>query len=207
MTDTTLPPQPPQPQAAQAVQAVQPAQASATYPGTQSLPSERTPLKKRGADPKYLPTLFDRLCDDTPHERSEVVEHSLPSKAQYRQIVQRDLAFLLNTTNQADLLTGDKNAPARSSTVNYGVPALAGGHLSEKRWMDIELMIRQAVLDFEPRILPHSLAVRPLLKDAASANYNVLTFEISGLLHMQPYPLEFIAQSAVDLESNRIELN
>ena len=49
--------------------------------------------------------------------------------------------------------------------------------------------------------------VRPLHKDKASANYNVLMFEISGHIRMNPYPIEFAVQSAVDLETNRIELH
>ncbi|WP_382322956.1 hypothetical protein ACFJGX_01450 [Hydrogenophaga sp. UC242_50] len=51
------------------------------------------------------------------------------------------------------------------------------------------------------------LVVRPLIKEHAAAHYNVLTFEISGHIHMQPYPLEFMVQSNVDLETNRIELH
>jgi type VI secretion system protein ImpF len=49
--------------------------------------------------------------------------------------------------------------------------------------------------------------VRPLSKEHDSANYNVLTFEIAGHILMQPYPIEFLVQSAVDLENSRIELH
>ena len=68
-------------------------------------------------------------------------------------------------------------------------------------------MIRKAIRIFEPRLLPQTLVVRPLIKEHTAAHYNVLTFEISGHILMQPYPLEFIVQSSVDLESNRIELH
>ena len=43
-------------------------------------------------------------------------------------------------------------------------------------------------------------------KDKATANYNVLMFEISGHIRMAPYPIEFTVQSTVDLENSRIEL-
>jgi len=171
----------------------------------QALPSQRNNAVKRG-ERRYLPTLFDRLMDDAPSERSEPPEAYATTRVQMRQIIQRDLAYLLNTTNQADLFVEPSHTQVASSCVNYGVPPLAGGYLSEKKWADIEAMIRQAIRNFEPRIIPGSLMVNPLLKEQANAHYNVLTFEISGLVQMQPYPMEFIVQSAVDLETNRIEL-
>ena len=161
---------------------------------------------KKRHEQRYLPTLFDRLCDDAPSEIKESSEAYSPTRSQMRDIVLRDLAYLLNTTNQSDLLDEQKHPAAVESTINYGVPALAGGYLSEKKWRDIEQMIRHAILTFEPRLLPETLIVRPSLKSQASANYNVLIFEISGHIQMQPYPLEFMVQSNVDLETNRIEL-
>lgn len=178
----------------------------ALHPGARELPSMREEGSKRLHDNKFMPTLFDRLCDDAPHESVEAPEAYATGRARLREIVLRDLAYLLNTTNQSDLINAQKYPHASRSTINFGVPALSGGYLSEKKWMDIENMIRQAIKNFEPRLIPDTLVVRPLLKEADSAHYNVLTFEISGFLQMTPYPLEFTVQSAVDLESNRIEL-
>jgi len=175
------------------------------HPGARALPSSVERTTKKG-ERRYLPTLFDRLCDDAPGETSEAPEAYASSRSQMRQIIQRDLALLLNTTDQSDLINRNRHPAAAQSTINYGVPALAGGYLSEKKWADIETMIRNAIKTFEPRLMPETLTVRPLLKDQASANYNVLTFEISGHIQMQPYPLEFTVQSAVDLENSRIEL-
>ena len=178
----------------------------ALHPGARVLPSLVAPAQKR-AERHYLPTLFDRLCDDAPGEAVEAPEAYACSRAQMRQIVQRDLALLLNTTDQSDLINTTRYPAAARSTINYGVPALAGGYLSEKKWADIEAMIRRAILHFEPRLMPETLVVRPLLKEHATAHYNVLTFEISGHIQMQPYPLEFTVQSNVDLETNRIDLH
>jgi type VI secretion system protein ImpF len=176
------------------------------HPGARVLPSRVTPGQKRG-ERRYLPTLFDRLCDDAPGEKFEAPEAYASSRSEMRQIIQRDLALLLNTTDQGDLLDATRYPQACKSTINYGVPALAGGYLSEKKWADIETMVRQAILTFEPRLVPATLVVRPLLKEHTTAHYNVLTFEISGHIQMQPYPLEFTVQSNVDLETNRIELH
>jgi len=154
----------------------------------------------------YMPTLLDRLRDDAPSERSESPDAYTASRNQLRDIVLRDLALLLNTTDHSEVIDENIYAQAASSCVNYGVPPLAGGYLSEKKWSDIERMIRTAIERFEPRLMPETLLVRPLLKEQASGNYNVLTFEISGHILMNPYPIEFTVQSAVDLENSRIEL-
>jgi type VI secretion system protein ImpF len=173
-----------------------------THPREQRLPST-VDIDRRARETVYLPTLFDRLCDDMPSERSEAPEAYSYKRTQLRAIVQRDLAFLLNTTRQQP----SKAYPhSTSSTLHYGVEPLSGGYLTETRWAEVEKSIRQAILDFEPRLDPQTLQVRPINKAQDSANYNVLTFEIAGHIHMQPYPIEFLVQSAVDLENSRIEL-
>jgi type VI secretion system protein ImpF len=182
------------------------AQTMELHPGTRALPSQTAPLQRR-RERHYLPTLFDRLCDDAPGEGAEAPDRFASDRLRLREIIRRDLALLLNTTDQSHLLDPAQHPAACRSTINYGVPALAGGYLSEKKWVDIEHMIRHAILTFEPRLVPETLVVRPLIKEHASAHYNVLTFEISGHIHMQPYPLEFLVQSNVDLETSRIELH
>ncbi|BDT67993.1 hypothetical protein os1_21740 [Comamonadaceae bacterium OS-1] len=179
--------------------------AGTLHPGTVSLPSTRGASGRR-VERHYLPTLFDRLCDDAPQEKSEPPDAYTSSRHKMRQIIQRDLAYLLNTTDQSDLIDALKFPKAANSTINFGVPALAGGYLSEKKWRDIEKMIRHAINVFEPRLVPQTLVVTALLKAQASAHYNVLTFQIAGQIQMQPYPMEFTVQSSVDLETNRIEL-
>ena len=179
---------------------------SALHPGARVLPSAVVHALKR-PERRYLPTLFDRLCDDAPSETTEAPEAYASSRAEMRQIIQRDLALLLNTPDQSDLIDAARYPAAARSSINFGVPALAGGYLSEKKWVDIEAMIRSAILRFEPRLMPETLVVRPLHKEHTAAHYNVLTFEISGHIQMQPYPMEFAVQSNVDLETNRIELH
>jgi len=176
------------------------------HPGARVLPSA-APHTPGRTEQRYLPTLFDRLCDDAPSESVEAPQAYASSRSQMREIIQRDLALLLNTTDQGDLINAQAHPHAARSTINFGVPALAGGYLSEKKWADIESMIRKAITTFEPRLIPDTLVVRPLLKDQHSAHYNVLIFEISGHIQMQPYPMEFTVQSNVDLETNRIELH
>jgi type VI secretion system protein ImpF len=173
-------------------------------------PASRVPRKadasaRRGMPP-LLPTLFDRLRDDAPARGAESPAEYTITALQMRDIIQRDLAFLLNTTNAEDLIDRLRHPEAAASTLNFGVPALAGSYLSERKWADIERIIRRAIQDYEPRLLPETVAVRPLMKDGASEHYNVLLFEIRAMIDLKPYPLELTVQSSVDLETNRISV-
>lgn len=154
-----------------------------------------------------LPTLFDRLRDDEPLRSSEAPGEYTVTRTQMRQIIQRDLAFLLNTMNMEDLLDRGRHAEAAASTINYGVPPLAGSYLSEHKWADIEQRLRRAIFDFEPRLMQETLQIVPLMKEGAERQYNVLLFEIRGAIRMDPYPMTFMVQSSVDLETNRMSIN
>ncbi|MQR02090.1 type VI secretion system baseplate subunit TssE [Glaciimonas soli] len=153
-----------------------------------------------------LPTLFDRLRDDAPQRKTEASGEYTVSRKQLCEIIQRDLAYLLNTTNIEDLIDRDAFPEAAASTINFGVPALAGSYLSTHKWEKIELMIRRAITNFEPRLVPGTLLVTPLLKNDGTNHYNVLLFEIRGQIQMDPYPMEFMVQSSVDLETNRMSI-
>lgn len=176
------------------------------HPAARQPPSEREAAKRRHWQNRFLPTLFDRLCDDEPHRLRESPEDYVATRSRMRSIVQRDLAFLLNGTNQDDWLDGERYEEVACSSINFGIPPLAGGHLSERKWADIAKMIRRAIAHYEPRLLPGSVVVRPLRQDRGESAYNVMQFEISAMLHMQPYPVEFTVQSAVDLETSRISV-
>ncbi|ADU36628.1 type VI secretion system baseplate subunit TssE [Variovorax paradoxus] len=175
------------------------------HPGARSLRPADAPAAHPNA--QLLPTLFDRLRDEAPSRTSELPSEYAVTPAQMRDIVQRDLAYLLNTTNAEDLIDRSRHAEAASSTINFGVPPLAGSYLSERRWADIERIIRRAIQDYEPRLIPETVTVVPLMKEGGAAGeYNVLLFEIRALIHLRPYPLAFTVQSAVDLETNRMRV-
>lgn len=174
------------------------------HPGVRSpRPADAAALR---VNAQLLPTLFDRLRDESPSRRTEQPAEYTVTPSQMRDIVQRDLAFLLNTTNAEDLIDRERYADAAASTVNFGVPPLAGSYLSERKWADIERIIRRAITDYEPRLLPATVIVRPLMKEGASEEYNVLLFEIQAMINLKPYPLEFTVQSSVDLETNRMSV-
>ena len=155
---------------------------------------------------QLMPTLFDKLRDEFPSQTVESATDYAVSASQMRDIIQRDHGFLLNTTNAEDLIDRLKFPEAASSSVNFGVPPLAGSYLSERKWSDVERIIRRAIADYEPRLLPETVTVLPLMTEGAGEGYNVLLFEIRALMALKPYPLELTVHSAVDLETNRMNI-
>lgn len=174
--------------------------------GSPSIMPSSGSASHRHADMRLLPTLLDRLCDAAPQRQTEVPGEYAPTRAQMREIVQRDLAFLLNTTSIEDQIDRTRFPHAAASTINFGVPPLAGAFIASRSWVEIERIVRRAIADFEPRLIPDSLIVSPLNAPAAKARYNMLSFEVRGMIHMKPYPLEFMVQSALDLETSQINV-
>jgi type VI secretion system protein ImpF len=155
---------------------------------------------------RLQPALLDRLTDDEPEKLHERREHRVLSKARLRQAVMRDLAWLFNAT-RLEAGTDLSAAPyVRRSVVNFGLPALSGRAASSIDVIELERAIRQAILDFEPRILPGTLVVRALLQASALDHHNVIGVEIKGQLWAQPVPLELLVRTEIDLETGAVEI-
>jgi len=116
-----------------------------------------------------------------------------------RHSVLRDLAWLLNTTAMESLVDLEKHPIVKRSVLNFGIPALAGTSLSGADIPAIERKVRQAILDFEPRILAESVKVRVAASDMM--NLKAMTFTIEGDLWAQPLPLHLYIRSEIDLDT------
>ncbi len=154
---------------------------------------------------RLQPSLLDRLTDDAPDRTLEPREMRLLSKSQLRQAVLRDLAWLFNTIRletDVDL----SNAPfVRRSVLNFGLPALSGRTMSTFDAAELTRAVRQAIVDFEPRILPSTLQVITLM-DVDVDRHNVIGVEIRGHLWAQPVPLELLVRTRFDLETGNVEI-
>ena len=73
--------------------------------------------------------------------------------------------------------------------------------------IQLERTLRQAILDFEPRILPDSVSVKAELDRESLDHHNVLSLRIEALLWAQPVPIELLLRTHFDLESgqNRVD--
>lgn len=155
---------------------------------------------------RLTPSLLDRLTDHQPLNKRETVSAQGMSKRDYRASVLRDISWLLNTTNADSGLAFDDLDYAKKSVLNFGVVALSGQYLVDDDRNMIAQSITQTLLAYEPRIIPTSLLVKALPMDDGYAARNQLSLEIKGQLWAEPYPLEFLLRSHIDLEIGLVQL-
>src|SRR6266850_1718886 len=150
------------------------------------------------------PSLLDRLTDEAPGAPGRGASTTL---SELRRSVLRDLTWLFNTTQPLNSEDAEAWPQVRKSVLNFGLPPLAGTHASGVDLVRLERALRQAIVDFEPRILPDSVSVKALLEHDTLDHHNVISLEIAGLLWAQPVPIELLLRTQLDLESgqNRVE--
>jgi type VI secretion system protein ImpF len=163
---------------------------------------KRSPIGDR-----LLPALLDRLIDDDPTKRVEAEYSRSMNRSAYRQSVLRDMRWLFNAINAEAEIDFEGFAQAQNSTINFGLPGLAGQRFSELDWSKIEAMMRDAVLRFEPRVLPDTVEVRAITTADTTGHHNLLAFEIRGQLWSEPYPLDLLLRSQIDLESGVVSVS
>ena len=154
---------------------------------------------------RLQPSLLDRLADDEPDKVQESREQRVLSLSRLRQAVLRDLVWLLNTASFDTHQDLDDNPFVSHSVLNYGIRDLGGTTLSSANLPEIQKQIRQAILDFEPRILPESLLVKIAASDNVM-NQNAMTFDIEGDLWAQPLPLRLYLRTELDLETGNMDV-
>ena len=156
------------------------------------------------AQDRLQPALLDRLTDDNPDSQVESTESRVINRNRLRDLVLRDLAWLMNSTAPGGSIEWRHASHARASVLNYGLPALSGATASTVDPMLLQTAVRQAILDFEPRILPDSLLVEAVLSEDQMDRHNQIGFRISGQLWAQPVPLELLLRTDLDLETGHV---
>jgi type VI secretion system protein ImpF len=159
-----------------------------------------------GARDTLQPALLDRLTDHDPSRKTESRQERVIGRTQLRACVLRDLSWLFNTTNLASDAELASYPLVAQSTLNYGLAPLSGKLVSSLDIPRLERVLKDALLRFEPRILPRTLSVRGLALSEADTHHNVVSFEIKGDLWGHPYPLELLLKTDVDLESGEIRI-
>ena len=155
---------------------------------------------------RLQPSLLDRLIDDAPEKTQESREQRVFSLSRLRDAAMRDLAWLLNTTNLAAGQDLSAYPEVADSVVNYGIPDLSGMTVSGTDVAALERALRQAIADFEPRILRHTLSVRLDLNEG-QMSHNAMTFLIEGELWAQPVPLRLYLKTEIDLDIGDVKVS
>lgn len=155
---------------------------------------------------RLQPSLLDRLTDFEPTSRQEAEDKRVMNKAQIREAVLRDLAWLLNAVKPTPSVA-ETWAQAARSVLNYGLPPMSGQMASRIDVSQLERTIKDAIEQFEPRVMADSLEVKALEASSMLDTHNVIEFEISGFLWAQPVPLELLVRTQVDLEGGQIKVH
>ena len=154
---------------------------------------------------RLQPSLLDRLTDDQPGKQQESREHRVLSLRKLRECVIRDLAWLMNCVNLGEIQDLEKYPYAARSVINYGMPDLTGHTISSVDIPTIEGMLRQAIWDFEPRMLKNTVRIIAQLNEDEMSQ-NTVTFVIEGELWAQPVPVQLYLKTELDLEDGHISV-
>ena len=154
---------------------------------------------------RLQPSLLDRLTDDEPSQIKEHRESRVIDVLRLREIIQRDLSWLLNTNNIVSMIDDPEAVPnVVNSVLNYGVSEVAGEFSTTERAERIRRSILVAIRQHEPRIVPGSADVE--LRAEEEAGEMTISFDIRADMWAQPVPMELYLRSHVDLTSGEVSL-
>ena len=175
-------------------------------------------MDKQHNTERLQPSLLDRLRDDEPKNKTESRDRGVLTDKKLRESVLRDIRWLLNSTCFETSEEELRNCPnVRTSSVNYGIRDFAGSTASIRNKTDLQVSIEEAIINFEPRIIPHTLKVNLLDKTEEAPVYelnhydehrrpNIVVLKIEGDLWAQHIPERLYLKTVLDLELGNIEI-
>lgn len=155
---------------------------------------------------RLQPSLLDRLTDDEAGAAQEARDKRVLTMRGLRRAVLRDLGFLFNATGLSALQDLDDYPLAAQSVINFGFPDLSGKTASGLDMDQVARRLRQAIWDFEPRILRDSVQVLVHADGADVETPNQIVFEVHGQLWGQPLPERLYLKTELDLELGEIRV-
>lgn len=158
------------------------------------------------AQEQLQPALLDRLIDNEPHIKEDAPASRLITRSRLRGAVLRDLTWLFNATRLGGEIELAGYDEVQRSVLNFGLPALSGETAASLNTLQLERSIKQAILDFEPRIMPASLQVGVMVSDVMLHQKNIISIQIRGHLWAQPMPLELLLRTDVNLETGAVQI-
>jgi type VI secretion system protein ImpF len=153
---------------------------------------------------RLQPSLLDRLTDEEPSKKTEDRGRRVLDIGRLREIIRRDLAWLLNTNNIENLVDLEAAPNVARSVLNYGVREVAGEYSTGYRAELIRKSILRAIETHEPRIIPGSAVIE--LRTEESKGEMLVAFDIHADMWAQPMPLELYLRSKVDVTTGEVSL-
>ncbi|MGQ8367243.1 type VI secretion system baseplate subunit TssE [Glaciecola sp. 1036] len=151
-------------------------------------------------------SLLDRLTDDEPDKKSESRSKRVITVSRLKELVQRDLAWLLNAVASQTTNNFDDYPYIKNSTLNYGIPDLSGSNVKSLNTRSLEREVVSAIKRFESRIIPKTLQVDVKVASEQMSG-NTLSVTIHADLWAQPLPLQLYLQTDIDIENGIVTVN
>ncbi|WP_372571947.1 type VI secretion system baseplate subunit TssE [Ruegeria jejuensis] len=161
-------------------------------------------MAERTLAERLQPSLLDRLTDDAPETQKEGRDARVIDVSRLREIIQRDLSMLLNTTDHSDLIDAKTYPHAAKSVVNFGIRETSGAFSTMERARLIQRSIADSVAVFEPRIVDGSVMVE--LRSEERSGEMQIDFDIRAVMWAQPMPLELYLRSRVDVTTGEVSI-
>jgi len=169
---------------------------------------------------RLQPSLLDRLIDNDPSNSKEPIDARVLTRQQLRAAVLRDLSWLFNANRaepsrhkgmgvtrpayiQEQVELWKESPEAQCSVLNYGLPSLSGESVGHMDLRAASNDIKQAILDFEPRIDRNTLEVDVQIDGKVGSHHNQLKLVIRGQMWNQPVPLELLLSASMDVETGQ----
>jgi type VI secretion system protein ImpF len=156
-------------------------------------------------DERLKPSLLDRLTDDEPTETREAIRLRFASARSLRESVVRDLGWLLNSVRLSSVQDLAAYPYAARSALNFGLPDLAGRTLTSIDVPALEVELREAIINYEPRLVPESVAVA-VRETSTDLGINSMQFTIEAMLMAYPAPLALCLRTEIDLETGDVSV-
>lgn len=153
---------------------------------------------------RLQPSLLDRLTDYEPRNPSESRDSRVIDIRRLRDIIRRDLGWLLNKNNQDTLIDSDMYPHVAKSVLNYGVREVSGDFSTLRRSESIRASIHRAIAVFEPRIKEGTLDV--VLRDNKDGSKAIVEFDIHAYMWAQPLPMELYLRSQVNVITGELSI-
>ena len=153
---------------------------------------------------RLQPSLLDRLTDNDPGNRKETRESRVIDLNRLREIIQRDLSWLLNTQNAGGMIDPEIYPAAAASVLNYGLEEVSGEYSTSQKAEKIRRSIEEAITNFEPRIVEGTVDVR--LVGEIEVTGMTVGLEIRADMWAQPLPLELYLRSKVDVTTGEVQV-
>lgn len=155
---------------------------------------------------RLQPSLLDRLTDREPHKSKESSASQSMSQKEFKEAVIRDLGWLLNSVSLDVCVDLEAYPEVQHSVLNYGLPDISGHTASTIDVKTVETSVKQAIYEYEPRIIRNSLRVR-VHANPEDMSHNSMVFEIEGAVFGQPSPFQVVLRSELDLEVGEFKVS